>query len=78
MQEPVFARVLTPQKAATYIGVARSSLYRLRENDPSFPQPIAISERRFAYVRSELDAWLDARVAERDLKNERPKLQAAT
>ncbi len=28
-----------------------------------FPKPIQISERRFAYVRAEVTAWLDSKIA---------------
>ncbi|MBT0729640.1 helix-turn-helix transcriptional regulator [Rosenbergiella nectarea] len=31
-----------------------------------FPKPIKIGSRSIAFVESEIDAWIDARIAERD------------
>lgn len=31
-----------------------------------FPKPVKIGSRSIAFVESEIDAWIDARIAERD------------
>lgn len=31
-----------------------------------FPRPVALGEKRVAFVRSEVEAWVQARIAERD------------
>lgn len=30
-----------------------------------FPRPVQLGERRIAYVRAEVEAWIDARIAAR-------------
>jgi predicted DNA-binding transcriptional regulator AlpA len=39
---------------------SRTSLHRLREDDSSFPKPVAIAGG-IGWVESEIDAWLKAR-----------------
>lgn len=34
--------------------------------DPTFPRPIKIGKRAVAWLESEINTWLDARIAERD------------
>lgn len=44
-------------------GLPRSSIYlALREG--TFPRPIKISERSIGFVESEIDEWVDKRIAE--------------
>ena len=57
---------LKPEKGIPY---SRPHLYRLID-DRKFPAPIRLSENRIAFLESEIDAWLDARIAERDSKTE--------
>lgn len=40
-----------------------SSLYRLIAND-TFPKPINLSPHRVAWLASEIETWLDERIAE--------------
>ncbi|GBE14445.1 MAG TPA: AlpA family phage regulatory protein [Proteobacteria bacterium] len=54
-------RVLSPKKLAQELGIARSSLYRLRVGEPSFPKPIRLSERRVGWRESEVQAWIESR-----------------
>jgi len=51
-----------PSKGVTF---ERSWLYRLIRAG-KFPKPIKLGERRIAFLEDEVDAWLAARVAERD------------
>lgn len=53
---------LRPDKGIPY---SRPHLYRLI-NDGKFPAPIRLSDNRIAFLETEIDAWLEARIAERD------------
>ena len=44
--------------AAAYIGVSRPTLWRLAEQDPTFPKKIRISSRCCIYRRADLQSWL--------------------
>lgn len=46
----------------------RSTAYVLMRDDPTFPKPVKIGARRIAFVESEVDAWIDSRIAARDSK----------
>jgi prophage regulatory protein len=46
-------------------GLATSSLYELIDQG-QFPAPVPLSDRRVAWVLDEVDAWIEARIAERD------------
>ena len=54
-------RVLSTKKLAQELGIARSSLFRLRVGEPSFPKPIRLSERRIAWRESEIQQWIESR-----------------
>ena len=45
-------------------GLSRSTLYAYMR-DHRFPQPVAISERCVAWIESEIDAWIEERIAAR-------------
>lgn len=49
------AKTLNPTKAAAYIGVSRSSPYRLASGEPTFPKPVQLLPGRVAYIVAELD-----------------------
>ena len=54
---------LGPQKGIRY---CRDHLRRkIRAGE--FPEPVALSDRRIAWIEAEVDAWLAARAAERDM-----------
>jgi prophage regulatory protein len=48
-------------------GLSRSHLYALAQNG-EFPKPVKLSERSSAWVESEVDGWIEERIAERDLE----------
>jgi len=58
-------------------GLPISSIYEMMDND-EFPHSVELSERRVAWVEAEIDAWIAARIAERDEKLERIPLTRAT
>ena len=61
--DPFTLERLTSVKRRT--GKSRSAIYRDIAAG-KFPAPIKISERSSAWVRSEISAWIAARIAERD------------
>lgn len=48
-------------QAAEYLHVARSTFYRLRTTDKTFPKVMYLSDTMPRYRKSELDAWLNSR-----------------
>lgn len=48
-------------------GKSRSGIYRGIANG-TFPAPVKIGERTSAWVESEVEAWISARISERDAK----------
>ncbi|MGN0920311.1 MAG: helix-turn-helix transcriptional regulator [Cellvibrio sp.] len=51
------------------IGVSRSGLDKLRKKDHTFPKPLKFGTSRQAsayFVSTELQAWIDTKIAERD------------
>lgn len=53
-------------------GLGRSSVYNKinpgsKYHDATFPKPIRIGANSVVWIESEIDAWIDARVAARDV-----------
>ncbi len=46
------------KEAAAFIGVSKPTLWRLAEQDPTFPPKIRISTRCCIYRRKDLQNWL--------------------
>ena len=46
-------------------GYSRAWLYRLLSEN-RFPKPVKIGSRAIAFVESEIDTWINERIAERD------------
>lgn len=67
---PTIDQALIPQtEVCKAIGQTRSGLNKLRQKDPTFPRPIKFGDSRQAaayYVIEELNAWLAAKIKERD------------
>lgn len=57
--------ILPPREAWGMASISRSTMYRL-ESVGAFPRRIQISQGRTGYLASELEAWLKARIDERD------------
>ncbi len=60
-------RLLRPKAACQKLGVGPTTLKMLVRNDPTFPRKVAIG-RAVAFLEHELDAWIAARVKERDAR----------
>jgi prophage regulatory protein len=46
-------------------GLSRSYVYALAQQD-IFPKPVKLTERSSAWVESEIQEWIDSRIALRD------------
>jgi prophage regulatory protein len=46
-------------------GLSRSHLYALAQQG-IFPKPVKLTERSSAWVESEVQGWIDTRIAQRD------------
>lgn len=53
--------LLRPATACAFLGISRTGLHRLSENDPTFPRKIVISRRCVGYRAESLAAWLAAK-----------------
>jgi prophage regulatory protein len=51
--------------AAKGVPFSRPHLYRLIAAR-KFPKPVRLGENRVAFIESEIDEWLEARIRERD------------
>lgn len=47
------------------VSLSKSQLARLEKAD-RFPRRVRLSGHRYGYVATEIDAWIKARIAERD------------
>ena len=55
-------RLLTRQQVEERCGLSRSTIYRkMREQPPTFPTPIKISQRAVRWMESEVAEWLAPR-----------------
>lgn len=57
--------IIRPGPLMKELGVTRHGLKIMRDRK-GFPEPIQLGERSVGYIRDEVDAWLEARKAERD------------
>jgi len=53
-------RLLTPVAVAEMLGVSTRSLYRLRETNPDFPEPVHVLRSRPRWRENEVLAYLNA------------------
>ena len=53
--------MLRLKSAASLLGVSLVTLWRLGENDPTFPKKIRITSRCCGYRRGDLLAWQESR-----------------
>lgn len=50
--------LLTEADVADQLGVDPSTVRRIRRNDPSFPQPIRITQRTVRYRQADVERWI--------------------
>jgi prophage regulatory protein len=63
--------LLKRQEVERVTGLGRSAIYARMDPehpqyDPSFPVPVPVGSNAVRWVASEVDAWVAARIAERD------------
>lgn len=51
---------------AEILMLTKSSIYRLLDEDPNFPRPVRLTGRRMAFLEPEVDAYIQARIDDRD------------
>ena len=61
-------RLIRRKQVEQAIGLSRSSIYaRLNEKshhyDPTFPKPIRLSDSSVAWIESEIQNWIESRIA---------------
>lgn len=56
-------RLIRRKDVQTKTGLGASSIYAMMKNG-EFPQCLNISERRVAWIESEVDAWIANRIAQ--------------
>lgn len=54
-------RLMAPKDAAIATSLSRP-LLTLMADEGQFPKPVQLGVRRIAFVRAEVDAWIDARI----------------
>jgi prophage regulatory protein len=62
---PIPHRLLRLPAVLELVGLGRSRIYDL-VSEGRFPAPVRLSDRAVAWVASEVDEWVQARVDERD------------
>lgn len=61
--------VLHIKEVCKKVGLCRTMIFEMcRDASSDFPRPISLSRggKRKGFIKSEVDAWLERRVAERD------------
>jgi prophage regulatory protein len=53
--------LLRLKEAAHYLNISQATLWRLGEQDPTFPKKIKASSRVCFYRRSDLESWIKSR-----------------
>ena len=56
-------KLLTRKETADLLRLSAPTLWRLRKSDVTFPNPVKISDRRIAFIESEILAWVESRHA---------------
>ena len=56
------AELLKPSDVAALLGVARSTFYKLADNDPTFPKPLRLLPRCPRWREADVRAWLESKL----------------
>lgn len=71
-KSPAPAALIKQPAVCNMLSLSRSGLDKLKKRDPSFPKPLKEGHSRQAavyYVMAEIEAWLVAKMAARDVAN---------
>ncbi len=55
-------KLIRPKIAAERLSLSKATIYRLIQEDPSFPRPVKIGMRSIAFIEEEVDAYAWARI----------------
>lgn len=58
-------QLLSIKQVTARLSIGRTALWHLTKQS-GFPRPVNVTPGRKAFVASEIDTWISARVAERD------------
>jgi prophage regulatory protein len=58
-----FPALISVNEAAKLTSLSRTSIFKLRSQG-KFPKAVPLGEKRVAFVRAEVAAWIEARIAE--------------
>ena len=58
----IIFNILRAKEAAPYCGVSRTTLWRLSENDKTFPAKIYLTKAAVGWRKADLDIWLESRM----------------
>ncbi|MFN3846416.1 MAG: helix-turn-helix transcriptional regulator [Paracoccaceae bacterium] len=58
-------QLMSINEAAKATSLSRTSIFKLRERG-EFPRAVPLGEKRVAFVRDEVGAWIEARIAARE------------
>tara|TARA_R110000796_G_C14283413_1_gene402988 strand:- start:81 stop:284 length:204 start_codon:yes stop_codon:yes gene_type:complete len=61
-------RILRPKQTKEIVQLSMPTMYR-KAKDGTFPKPIKLSDHASGWLESEIYAWLEERIAERDEKD---------
>lgn len=62
-------KLLRKKDVLAATGFENSTLYKYI-SEGGFPKPVSLGERAVAWVESEVEAWIEARICARDLAEE--------
>ena len=60
-------RIITPKEAAYILGVSRSTLFVLAEQDEQFPSRVQITERRHGWKETDLMSYIESKKCKRGM-----------
>lgn len=52
-----------PARAARFVDMGESTLWKFAKEDPDFPRPIKLGSRMTVFLRADLVAWIQRRAA---------------
>jgi prophage regulatory protein len=72
-KESSMQKILRLPEVQAVTGLSRSSIYG-RAKSRTFPRPVKLGLRASGWVSEEVEAWRDARIADRDAREGRVEL----
>lgn len=59
-------QILPMKEILKILGISKSTLYRLLNDDPTFPKPIRLGARRVGFRDTDLKDWVDSQNPDSD------------